>query len=171
MRQILSHSSYSKKKGYFALVERVIEEVQFEIGQIDHLFISYATLFERARQIQPDLIETTAIASVLHSFYNGVENIFMSIAKRLDSQVPTGDQWHRKLLVQMSQTTAEREGVISTELAQRLANYLGFQHFYRHSYSFFLDWSELEKLVIPLHAVWSQVKTELNAFLDSLSAT
>jgi hypothetical protein len=37
----------------------------------------------------------TALASVLHSFYNGLENIFLSIARHVDQQVPTGDRWHR----------------------------------------------------------------------------
>jgi hypothetical protein len=81
------------------LSERVIVEIQFDIEQIEHLFASYATLFERALQIRPNLIETTAIASVLHSFYNGLEHI------------------------------------------------------------------------IPLHAIWSQMKAELSQFVDRLSST
>lgn len=48
------------------------------------------------------------------------------------------------------------------------ADYLGFRHFYRHSYSFFLQWEELEKLVDPLDEVWKQAKNELQIFLDSL---
>jgi hypothetical protein len=46
---------------------------------------------------------------------------------------------------------------------------MGFRHFYRHSYSFFLEWEELEKLVTPLAEVWAQTKRELQLFLDSLS--
>jgi hypothetical protein len=152
------------------LFERVIEEIQFEIDQIDRLFVSYAALFARVHQTQPDLIETTAVASVLHSFYNGLELIFLSIAKRLDRQVPTGERWHQQLLFQMTQSTVQRDHVISTELAQQLDDYLGFRHFYRHSYSFFLDWSQLEKLVIPVETVWSQAKAELTAFLDHLNS-
>jgi hypothetical protein len=39
------------------------------MGQIDLLFASYADLLERAEKKAPDLVEITAIASVLHSFY------------------------------------------------------------------------------------------------------
>ena len=143
----------------------------FEIGQIDQLLTAYADLLERVQQRTPDLVEVTAIASVLHSFYNGLENIFLSIAKGLDQQVPTGSQWHRDLLVQMSQQTANRGGVISAELARKLADYLGFRHFHRHSYSFFLEWGELKKLVTPLQEVWAQVKEELYKFLESLNSS
>ncbi len=121
------------------MADPVITQVTFEIGQIDQLFAAYADRLERAQQRTPDLVETTAIASVLHSFYNGIENIFLSIAKRLDQYLPTGAQWHRELLVHISQATANREEVLTEELAQKLASYLAFRHFYRHSYSFFLD--------------------------------
>jgi len=47
---------------------------------------------------------------------------------------------------------------------------LGFRHFYRHSYSFFLEWDEVEKLVTPLAEVWVQAKDELQLFLASLSS-
>jgi hypothetical protein len=43
-----------------------------------------------------------------------------------------------------------------------------FRHFYRHSYSFFLDWSELEKLVIPMSVVWAQTKQALIRHLPHL---
>jgi len=68
----------------------------------------------------------------------------------------------------MIRETANRSSVISVELAQKLTDYLGFRHFYRHSYSFFLEWGELEKLVTALPEVWDQAKRELSAFLDSL---
>jgi hypothetical protein len=150
------------------LAEKVVSQVTFEIGQIDQLLVAYADLWERGRQGTPDLVDITAMASVLHSFYNGLENIFLSITKGLDQEVPTGTQWHRDLLVQMIHETANRSSVISVELAQNLTDYLGFRHFYRHSYSFFLEWGELEKLVTALPEVWDQAKRELSAFLDSL---
>jgi len=40
--------------------------------------------------------------------------------------------------------------VISVETGDKLDGYLGFRHFYRHSYSYFLEWSQLEKLIYPL---------------------
>jgi hypothetical protein len=59
---------------------------------------------------------------------------------------------------------------MSTALAQKLADYLGFRHFYRHSYSFFLEWDKLQGLVTSLSEAWAQVKEELYRFLESLSS-
>ncbi|AZR74514.1 hypothetical protein BBF96_14640 [Anoxybacter fermentans] len=150
-------------------LEKVISSIMFEIKQIDQLFESYKTLLNHCKENKPDLIELTALASVLHSFYNGIENIFLQIAKKIDCFVPQGKQWHRDLLLQMTKELEGRQRVISDELKLKLVEYLGFRHFYRHSYSFFLRWDELEKLVYPLTEVWIQLKSELNIFLDRLS--
>jgi len=77
------------------LVENVVSQVEFEIGQVDHLFESYADLLEQTQKKAPDLVEITAVASVLHSFYNGLENIFLSIAKGIDRDVPAGAQFEQ----------------------------------------------------------------------------
>lgn len=45
--------------------------MRFEIEQIDQLITVYADLLERVQQRTPDLVEVAAVASVLHSFYNG----------------------------------------------------------------------------------------------------
>ena len=68
----------------------------------------------------------------------------------------------------MTQATSGRRPVLTLNMANQLASYLGFRHFYRHSYSFILEWDELDKLVVPLVEVWEQTKDELQLFLDSL---
>ena len=161
----------SKRKGdYSRLDENVISQIRFEVEQIDLLLESYSGLIDRAKTSTPDLVEVTAMASVLHSFYNGLENIFLSIAKGIDVEVPAGSQWHRNLLNRMAESTAKRSPVLTIELVRRLGDYLAFRHFYRHSYSFFLEWDEMGKLVIPLEEIWDQTRVELQRFLANLSS-
>jgi len=149
-------------------VERIAEEVTFEIEHLDRLFVSYRDLLRDAQERTPGLVEMTALALVLHAFYQGLENIFLAIAKRLDGESPTSAHWHRDLLAQMARQTARRHPVISAQLETRLVSYLGFRHFTRHAYPYFLEWDELKDLLIPLYDVWTEVKQELNKFLDSL---
>lgn len=89
------------------MVEKVISQVKFELSQIDELVDSYLSIFGKARKKTPDLMELTVLASVLHSFYNGLENIFLCIAKRIDHNVSGGDRWHRDLLNQMGMAKPE----------------------------------------------------------------
>ncbi|MDW8389500.1 MAG: hypothetical protein RMK84_05205 [Oscillochloridaceae bacterium] len=58
--------------------------VRFELNQLDQLLAAYEPLLQRVRHQPPDLVELTALASILHSFYNGLENIFTTIARYLD---------------------------------------------------------------------------------------
>ncbi len=164
-----SPSISKRKENLSRSAEKVASQVRFEMEQIDRLFEAYADLLRHSRESTPDLIEITALASVLHSFYNGLENIFLSIAKGIDEHVPTSSRWHRELLIQMTEQTDTRGLAISTEVAQTLAHYLAFRHVYRHSYSFFFDWHEFETLATAVQEVWAQVKEELQLFLDTLT--
>ena len=151
--------------------EQVIADVTFEIEQIDQLLEKYTGLLEYTEKGKPSLIEVTALGSVLHSFYNGLENIFTTIAKDLDGDMPDSTQWHRDLLNRMTQRTPKRKSVLASETAEQLADYLSFRHFFRHSYSLFLEWDELEELVTPLAQLWSKTKIEIQAFLNSLTGS
>jgi hypothetical protein len=46
----------------------------------------------------PDFIEMSAVALVLHSFYNGIENVLILIFKNYDEELPKGIKWHIELL-------------------------------------------------------------------------
>lgn len=154
------------------MFSKVIAQVQFEISQIDKLFESYADLLQTVSQRTPTLVELTALGSVVHSFYNGVENIFGRIAKGIDQSEPSGPTSHRDLLTQMSRATTNRPTVLSSRTAEQLEAYRMFRHFYRHSYSYFLSWDELESLVTPLPHVWEDLKQDLYqliAVLQSIS--
>ncbi len=156
-------------RSWFKLAEGIIVQVRFEMGQVDRLFEFYADLLADSKQGVPDLVEMTALASVLHSFYNGLENIFLAVAKEVDRERPKGAEWHRSLLARMTQATSDRSQVISAETADILSGYLMFRHFYRHAYAFFLEWSRMRDLVIALGDVWAQTRQELLAFLETLS--
>jgi hypothetical protein len=69
----------------------------------------------------------------------------------------------------MAQPTAQRPAVISAVTAQRLLDYLSFRHFYRHRYSFFLDWDDLSELVQPLPEVWARTRRDFEEFLEAVS--
>jgi len=73
--------TWRRREGCSKLIEKVISQARFETGRIDHLFESYADLLERAQAKSPDLVEITAVAAVLHSFYNGLEGLVTPLAK------------------------------------------------------------------------------------------
>lgn len=69
----------------------------------------------------------------------------------------------------MASPTEDRGGVVPAEMVDRLSEYQGFRHFYRHSYSFLLKWEKLEELVEPLPELWAEVKEQLQTFIQALN--
>lgn len=140
----------------------VIEQINFKINDIDKLFKEYELIFEKIKVQEPDLFDMTIIGSVLHSFYNGIENIFEIIAKNIDKSIPTGNKSHQELLHQMASENNKRNELISEELYFRLREYATFRHFYRHAYSFQLNWLKMKPLVDNMYFTWDEVKASLN---------
>jgi len=148
-------------------IDSLKEAIEFEIGEIESIFQLYQKeLFELDLEQTPDLLELTAFASVLHSFYNGIENILLGIAKNIDKKTPSDPNWHKRLLSQMAEKNIARKPVLSEGMKNELKKYLTFRHFFRHSYSFHLEWEELEKLIKPIHQVWEKFKAEISSFLS-----
>lgn len=148
-------------------MKQTTEKIQFEIEEIDRLLESYAFLINHCKDMTPDLVELTAIATILHSFYNGIEKVFVLIAKEIDENLPKEYDWHKKLLIQMSKPNNKRNSVVSQEMLNNLNEYLAFRHFFRHSYSFHLSWNKIEDITTRINLVWGDVKSELYNFIKA----
>ncbi len=147
--------------------KKIVEELEFELKEIDNLLDLYREeLIELNRE--PNLVELIALAGVLHSFYCGAEKIFLIIAKRVDKKIPYDINWHKTLLYQMAKENEYRKAIISDTTADELLGYLGFRHFYRHSYSSHLKWSEMEHLVIHIQQTWEKFRTEISSFIKRI---
>jgi len=110
-----------------------------ERAQLRRLLDEHRPLLERASRSSPTPVELSALATMLHCFYNGIENILKRAACELDQKVPLGPSWHSDLLGQMSQASGVRPALVSRTLRDRLDEYLGFRHVFRHAYTFDLE--------------------------------
>lgn len=117
----------------------------------------------------PTRIELRAIATMLHEFYNGVERIFERIAISLGEGLPRGSYGHIDLLAQMATTQSNaRLAVIDEPLRTRLEEYLKFRHFFRHAYSYTLEWNRLRWLAEQLDATLQLLREQLQIFFEPL---
>lgn len=108
-----------------------------------------------------------SVAFDLHSFYQGVERIFEAIAKSIDRTVPSGDRWHKRLLVQMTEEIPGiRPAVISEETRTALDSYRTFRHLARNIYTFNLDAKRIRSLVENLPDTVEKVCKDISVFLD-----
>ena len=62
-------------------------KLSFEISQIDKLIEDGKPLLELCEEKIPNYIEISAAALLLHSFYNGIENILILIFKNNKEEI------------------------------------------------------------------------------------
>ena len=105
------------------------------------------------------MLELGGTASLLSSFYHGIENILKQGLLALGVGLPSGAAWHRDLL-----QSACAHGIISAELRDQLVPFMAFRHFFTHAYGFDLDPQRLRPLVRVVRPVHASFKKEAKRF-------
>jgi hypothetical protein len=140
------------------------KQVEIEKEQLNRLLETHQPLLVKCINTRPDPIELSALASMLHSFYTGIENILKRITVEFGESLPTSEFWHRDLLDSISRSTSRRPAVLSEHLKETLRNYLYFRHVFRHAYTFELRWEKMAELVLKCEDTLRRLEAELAAF-------
>ena len=146
--------------------DKLKAKLTFEISQIDKLFDECKPLFDLCKIKEPDFIEMSAAAMVLHSFYNGIENMIVLIIKNYNEEFPDGYKWHAELLEKAFISNKNRKQIFQDEIKKILEEYMKFRHFVRHTYGFQLEWTRMEKLISGIDTLWKKIKENVNGFIE-----
>ena len=144
---------------------RIRERIEEELEQLTIELDNVRPLFEKLAQHEPDAVEMRAAALTLHGFYNGVEAVFLIIAKYVDRQVPNDVRWHRQLLDQMTRSTDKRAAVIDQSDYDTLVEYLSFRHMVRHNYPGTLNWDRFREIARRLEQSHNRIDHRIRQFL------
>ncbi len=119
-----------------AYIEQELIAIEECVNQILDFRLQTSTITEE--NLQRALI--SAIALSLQAFYTGTERIFLTVAKEVDQSLPSGNAWHRSLLLQMASALPNiRDAVISEELLAKVDEFRRFRHVVRSNYAHILD--------------------------------
>ncbi len=155
------------------VIRRLQSEINQEILSLDAFLEELKTLKPRLSQKKVSNLYLRAAGSILHDFYNGVENIFRRVAQELNGGLPAGEDWHKQLLIDMGlEIKRVRPPLISEDLKLKLQKYLGFRHVFRNIYGFYLEQEQIKALVKEFPQVLLYLKKEIAIFqkyLDRLS--
>jgi hypothetical protein len=143
------------------------QKILFEIEQIDELIHESSPLFDLCKIKEPDFVERCGIAMILHSFYNGIENILLLIIKSKDLNLPNGIKWHKELFAKAFEATENRSEIFREDLKESLNDYLQFRHFVRHSYGFQLKWEKMKNMLFGMDIMWKNIKDDINMFIKN----
>jgi len=87
-------------------------------------------------------LELAGVATLLHNYYNGIENVVKQIVASKTVNIPQGQNWHRNLL-----DLALKHNVINKTVWASLKQFLAFRHFFSHAYAFYLEPERMRPLV------------------------
>jgi hypothetical protein len=109
-----------------------------------------------------------AVGYILHSFYNGCENIFNSVARFFENDL--GPQsWHKDLLKRMNlEIPGIRPRLIDDDLFRLLDDFRAFRHKFRHLYSFELDWERECLVARKFPDTVKKLRTQVTGFLKKI---
>ena len=139
----------------------------YEISQLDKLIADAKPLFDLCKLREPDFIEISAAAMVLHSFYNGIENILILIIKHYEGNLPNSNKWHMELLDKAFVSNENMNQIFNNDLKEITEEYLKFRHFVRHTYGFKLKFEQMEDLMIGIDDFWKNIKENIVKFFGN----
>ena len=142
------------------------KQIEVERQMLRQLLDDHAPLIEKCTHVEPDRIELSALAAMLHAFYSGIENVFKRVAIETQDDFPQGATWHKRLLESMTSEGKNRLAVISRELAEELRVFLDFRHVFRQAYTFQLRWARMSPLVSDCWKLFERFEKELDLFLQ-----
>ena len=105
---------------------------------------------------QLSTLELAGVATLLHNFYNGTENIIKRIFIEKGITIPQGSSWHKELL-----NLAVKENIISNPVKEQLGEFLAFRHFFSHAYAIDLYAERMEPLVKSASGLYEAFKIEI----------
>lgn len=151
-------------------VELLKADVRDELDKIARLEEEFAAAEEVLSRPAESLrfYDRAAIGYFLHSFYNGCENIFRSIATFFENDLDA-EGWHSSLLKRMKlEIPGYRPAVIDEELYLLLDDFRSFRHVFRHSYAFELDWPRERLVALKFRPAAVLLRRQVLEFLDGL---
>ena len=129
------------------------DKIEIDIENIERVFEEMPAL---KTLLQLSTLELAGVAALLHSFYNGSENIIKRILIEKGVSIPQGSSWHKELL-----NVAVDEGIISHDVKEKLGEFLAFRHFFSHAYAIDIYAERMEPLVKSVSALYEKFKKEI----------
>jgi hypothetical protein len=149
------------------LDDNIKTKIEHEICRIEKSLTDVKPLLDLCKIKDPDIIEMTAAAQVLHSFYNGVESVLILFLKSLNEKLPNDFKWHKTLFEMAFGSNSKEIKIIRSNIKKNLEKYLLFRHFIRHSYSSELDWNEMGPLIKQIEDIWEIIKTDFEIIIKN----
>lgn len=109
------------------------------------------------------------VGSLLHDIYTSFENAAKAVAARIDKSIPTGPDWHKELVNQLTlELPGVRPAMISPKTAALVEPYRGFRHIFRNVYGFDLAPDRIKDLIRGLPTLIEALMADIKTFVETV---
>jgi uncharacterized protein YutE (UPF0331/DUF86 family) len=105
-------------------------------------------------------LELAGLSTLLHNFYNGIENVLKQVVQDRGLGMPDGPSWHRDLA-----NLAVSNDLISASTSDALRPYLAFRHFFVHAYAVDIEADRLAPLGKNVEDVFASFRRDIEKAL------
>ncbi|WP_031293922.1 hypothetical protein [Leptolyngbya sp. Heron Island J] len=111
-----------------------------------------------------------SIAYQIHNLYCSIEDLLKLIANAFENRIGTSSEWHRVLLLRLSQPVEGiRPAFLSEEAFDALNKLRSFRHMFRHAYGTEIELSQLQPNIDTALQASRSVKQDIGQFLEKLT--
>lgn len=147
----------------------LIAEMELILERLKKVRAEVESNFNEGKRRNFELSHIIATGYGLHNFYTGLEELFLRIAQTFENEIPK-DRWHLGLLHRMALEIRDvRPAVINNCLVEKLSEFRGFRHFFRHSYGRSIDPQKIELLMGKFPATFDAVIDQVQRFFEYLN--
>ena len=107
-------------------------------------------------------LELAGVGALLHSFYNGIENVLVRVLRARSVELPRGPSWHRDLV-----EVAVSQGRVAEATAEGLRRYVAFRHFFSHAYAIDVRAGLVEPLMQGAQSVYGRFRRDIEKGLST----
>jgi hypothetical protein len=125
----------------------------------------------RAASDPPPRAVMAFVSVCIERGYSALEAGFQRIARLLDENLPSGSDWHKALLHQMTLPIQDRRPpVLSAATALALDVLRRHRHWLRHAYAASFEWTHMKQAALAFPGAVESARLDLDRFVSFLEA-
>ncbi len=110
-----------------------------------------------------------SVAYQIHNLYCSIEDLLKLVAKAFENNVGTGEDWHKVLLLRLSQPIEGiRPALLSEATWDAMDQLRGFRHLVRHAYGRDIELTQLQVNITAAQKLYQLIEQDINAFVVKL---
>ncbi|EDX83877.1 hypothetical protein S7335_1574 [Synechococcus sp. PCC 7335] len=113
-----------------------------------------------------------SVAYQIHNLYCSIEDLLKLVAKAFENNVGTGENWHKVLLLRLSQPIEGIRPALLSEASWDVLDQLrGFRHLVRHAYGKDIELTQLQVNITAAQKLYQLIEQDIHTFVAELEKT